>query len=226
MTMFRIAAAAGAAVLAAGSAQAVTIVTVEAAGVQTTTIAGSTAYETFDAVPGYTSPYVTSFGGSSFTGTFSSVLPGNADPYGGAGGIGRYETVQGTTVLTVTGGTDYFGLWASALDGGNAVAFYSGGNLVDTISLVSVPLDNSYAGNPNANFLGQNAGERYAFFNFVVIGGYDEVRFIQNTGGGFELDNVTVGTVTMVPEPASWAMLIAGFGLTGAVMRRRRRVVA
>jgi hypothetical protein len=25
-----------------------------------------------------------------------------------------------------------------------------------------------------------------------------------------------------VPEPASWAMLIAGFGLTGAVMRRRR----
>ncbi len=26
----------------------------------------------------------------------------------------------------------------------------------------------------------------------------------------------------VVPEPASWAMLIAGFGLTGAVMRRRR----
>ncbi|OYU15929.1 MAG: hypothetical protein CFE37_03605 [Alphaproteobacteria bacterium PA4] len=25
-----------------------------------------------------------------------------------------------------------------------------------------------------------------------------------------------------VPEPASWAMLIAGFGLTGAAMRRRR----
>jgi len=29
-----------------------------------------------------------------------------------------------------------------------------------------------------------------------------------------------------VPEPASWAMLIAGFGLTGAAMRRRRRVTA
>ncbi|WP_372917730.1 PEPxxWA-CTERM sorting domain-containing protein, partial [Sandarakinorhabdus sp.] len=29
-----------------------------------------------------------------------------------------------------------------------------------------------------------------------------------------------------VPEPASWAMLIAGFGLTGAAMRRRRTVVA
>lgn len=29
-----------------------------------------------------------------------------------------------------------------------------------------------------------------------------------------------------VPEPASWAMLIAGFGLTGAFMRRRRCTVA
>ncbi len=29
-----------------------------------------------------------------------------------------------------------------------------------------------------------------------------------------------------VPEPASWAMLIAGFGLTGAALRRRRRSLA
>ena len=33
-------------------------------------------------------------------------------------------------------------------------------------------------------------------------------------------------TVSQVPEPASWAMLIAGFGLVGAVMRRRRMVPA
>ena len=25
-----------------------------------------------------------------------------------------------------------------------------------------------------------------------------------------------------VPEPASWALMIAGFGLTGAALRRRR----
>jgi hypothetical protein len=30
--------------------------------------------------------------------------------------------------------------------------------------------------------------------------------------------------INAVPEPASWAMLIAGFGLTGAAMRRRRAV--
>lgn len=28
----------------------------------------------------------------------------------------------------------------------------------------------------------------------------------------------------VVPEPASWALLVIGFGLTGAVVRRRERV--
>ena len=49
------------------------------------------------------------------------------------------------------------------------------------------------------------------------------------------LDNITYtlpggeggnGETPAVPEPASWAMLIAGFGLTGAMMRRRRAVAA
>ncbi len=34
-----------------------------------------------------------------------------------------------------------------------------------------------------------------------------------------------VGTPPAVPEPASWAMLIAGFGLIGAAQRRRRKPV-
>lgn len=40
------------------------------------------------------------------------------------------------------------------------------------------------------------------------------------------------GTLTImyfiddIPEPGTWAMLIAGFGLTGAAMRRRRRAAA
>ena len=32
----------------------------------------------------------------------------------------------------------------------------------------------------------------------------------------------TEGLASVVPEPAGWAMLIAGFGFTGAAMRRRR----
>lgn len=211
-----------AALAIAGSANALTTVTVEAPGVQATTFAATTGVETFDGLTGYTSPYSTTFGGSPFTGTFDAVLNGSADTYGGAGGVGRYDIVQGTQILTLSGpAANYFGLWASALDGGNAVAFYKGGALVDTVSLVSYPLSDAYRGNPNANRLGQNSGEKYAFFNFVVAGSYDEVHLIQNNGGGFELDNVTVGSA-IVPEPETWALMIAGFALVGIGMRRRR----
>ncbi len=34
------------------------------------------------------------------------------------------------------------------------------------------------------------------------------------------------GKWSMVPEPGSWAMLLTGFALTGAMMRRRTRVAA
>lgn len=63
--------------------------------------------------------------------------------------------------------------------------------------------------------------------------------FIANTSGAFQLgfgtlsadnigpvlDNVLV-TQADVPEPATWAMLIVGFGLVGAGLRRRRAVTA
>lgn len=42
-------------------------------------------------------------------------------------------------------------------------------------------------------------------------------------GGGFELDNVTLGAATAVPEPATWAMMLLGIGLIGASLRTRRR---
>lgn len=43
---------------------------------------------------------------------------------------------------------------------------------------------------------------------------------------GFTVGVDSVAPANGVPEPASWAMLIAGFGLTGAAMRRRRTVAA
>jgi hypothetical protein len=49
------------------------------------------------------------------------------------------------------------------------------------------------------------------------------------SGNDFAIDDVNFSTrsiVEFVPEPATWAMMIAGFGLVGAAMRRRRPAVA
>lgn len=40
---------------------------------------------------------------------------------------------------------------------------------------------------------------------------------------GFVFTNVTPVATNAVPEPATWAMMIVGFGLTGAALRNRRR---
>ncbi|MBX3482963.1 PEPxxWA-CTERM sorting domain-containing protein [Phenylobacterium sp.] len=41
------------------------------------------------------------------------------------------------------------------------------------------------------------------------------------------IDNITYDTLTTgVPEPATWAMMILGFGGVGATLRQRRRLVA
>ncbi len=153
---------------------------------------------------------------------------------------------------TVAGGVNYFGYWLSALDKGNQVTFYSKGKLLftfnpeDVISAVNKHADHaSYYGNPNAPFAGNNSGEPYIFLNFFNdTGTFDKVVFAENPQvGGYESDNHTVGhfltkgtgtsvplspgsfPAGAVPEPATWAMMLGGFGLVGASVRRRRSTV-
>ncbi len=62
-------------------------------------------------------------------------------------------------------------------------------------------------------------------FRFVADSATQTLSFLANGGpGGLPpavlLDGVSVNAV--VPEPQTWAMLIAGFGLVGATARRRR----
>lgn len=49
---------------------------------------------------------------------------------------------------------------------------------------------------------------------------------LNNLAAGNDLGLDDISFANAVPEPATWAMLIAGFGLVGASMRRRSRAVA
>ncbi len=209
-------------------------------GVQNTTAAfTSVGVETFDtrtSGAGFTTDFGTS---GAIAATYSPVQINSADRYGGAGGTGKYAvafsgrsySLHFTADPTLfPHGVNYFGYWLSALDAGNQVAFYRNGVQVGALSpgdvLARIGSNRNYFGNPNTHFSGLNASEPYAFINFYdKNGSFDEVRFSQSTnGGGYESDNHTVGFYTAVggtPEPASWAMLVAGFGLVGTGLRRR-----
>jgi hypothetical protein len=79
-----------------------------------------------------------------------------------------------------------------------------------------------FAPNPLVNFT-------YGQDRWLSTGTLQFLPTVQGiTNEGFWGPNVFLGAPTFanVPEPTTWAMLIAGFGLTGAVMRRRRSVAA
>jgi hypothetical protein len=103
-------------------------------------------------------------------------------------------------------------LYWGSIDTYNSVdVLGAGGVTLTTVVGGSIPPangDQSSAGtNRRVNFAA-DAGE-------VITG----LRF-HSTGVAFEFD--TIGA-TAVPEPASWAMLVSGFGLIGLASRRRRQ---
>lgn len=59
-------------------------------------------------------------------------------------------------------------------------------------------------------------------FSFVGTGQTETIRLASGISGnaGIFFDSVSVQAA--IPEPATWAMMITGFGLAGAVLRRRR----
>jgi hypothetical protein len=184
------------------------------------------------------------------TGAYRNVDIRNADQYGGAGGNTRYAEVDGAAyTLTLTAKDSlnndvpltYFGYWLSALDRGNQLTFYNGDTIVASITPSDVLGNtgscpnfnnayNPYCGNPNDPLANRrNKGEPYAFINVYFTGGdsFNKIVFSEIPDvGDYESDNHTVGyfvnTGGVVPEPATWAMMIMGFGLVGFAARRRR----
>ena len=67
------------------------------------------------------------------------------------------------------------------------------------------------------------------FYGFTSDVAIKAVNFSSRNGGleAWDFDNLVFGQAPgAVPEPASWAMMIAGFGLCGQQMRRRPRKAA
>lgn len=66
-------------------------------------------------------------------------------------------------------------------------------------------------------------------YTFTASAAVQDIQFrsLEENPSGIALDNVSISQVSsLVPEPAAWALLIAGFGMTGVALRGRRALKA
>lgn len=122
----------------------------------------------------------------------------------------------GTVDIALPGGTTAFAFDWGSLDTYNTLrVFLGGGGFLDFIPGGNIPSPGN--GNqflPNTNGLFQLFGDPGETFTSLQL---------TSNSNSFEIDNLAVAPV---PEPATWLMLILGFGLVGGVLRRREHETA
>ena len=80
-------------------------------------------------------------------------------------------------------------------------------------------------------FITVKASNRYSLFDVggVNSGDWTTLGLVNNGGKQPDVSHIsfwTAPTQNMVPEPAAWALMLAGFGLVGFAARRRRAAFA
>jgi hypothetical protein len=128
----------------------------------------------------------------------------------------HYLTVPGNASATLfsLNGLKSFSFYMGSPDSYNSVQFIGDG-YNETLS--------------GGQFTGGNTGQSWAWgtrINFDFNGAVVNQVILRSSGNSFEVDNFAGRLSGAVPEPATWAMMIIGFGAAGSVIRRRRATAA
>lgn len=135
------------------------------------------------------------------TGNFGAVL--------GVPQTGSYTVNFGptNTFSFVIGSVDTYNSLTLFYQGGGSQT-YNGGQIINDLTF------------PSGN---QISGETNGRVTYNVTGGPKLIgATFSSTANSFEFDNLATGAV---PEPAAWALMLGGFGMMGAAVRRRRSQV-
>ena len=130
----------------------------------------------------------------------------------GSGTFTTTDTVNAAGARTITGTTGTLTAGTTTLTFTGPVAYAGSDNLL-------------FAANPYLNINGTSAVTSSGFnINLYYVAATPTYRIVSSNSTvlpGTVLTSFTVTPVGAVPEPASWALMIGGFGLTGGMMRRR-----
>jgi hypothetical protein len=160
------------------------------------------------------------YAGMTFTGARVLNSPGqlndvNFPPFTGpnviandADGFGGFITITFDAPVTSVGA------YATTFDP-LTVRAYDGATLLGSATLAVPNYANGGVGQPN----------QFLSLDFAQI---TSVQYYDGNFGSFTLDNLTIDGgaftgVPGVPEPATWAMLLLGFGVMGGTLRARRQ---
>ena len=129
------------------------------------------------------------------------------------------SSVTKTVIFNLTGNANWSNMGMSALDGYNVLFNFVDATSVNFSSidvLGSVLAPNAVIGGSNGNILGT-----------VVAGDWNASLTLGNSKA-FAATDVTgfAAAVSPVPEPGTYAMLLAGLGLVGFAVRRRKHKAA
>lgn len=95
---------------------------------------------------------------------------------------------------------------------GNTISYYKNGDFLSSLTFSSGPINNS----PQDFVIGVNAGYNFTAFNGLI----DEVRVYNNAL--IESEVTALYNLSPIPEPETYAMLLAGLGVIGLMARRRK----
>jgi hypothetical protein len=171
--------------------------------------------DTSDRFGATTYSYINDFGGWTFNASNTFV----AQPIGGGDGAVLLNENGGssfasTTITGLTAGSRYSLSFLLSGDNRPGQAFVLNGSIAGL----------SFSANGVDGASGSTAGTLLSYV-FTATGPSAVLSFTQAsvTEASPIIDNIAIATV---PEPATWFLLVAGFGMVGVAARRRKTAVA